>query len=100
MLSSILGCAQLISVASAKLLDNNPFECGTSALRSLRTCLRRHPRSPRRFCRWKRSGEATQGGQAWITGILRLVKAASLLQCPFDDKKDALVTKHLQGGVL
>jgi hypothetical protein len=44
MLSSILGCAQLISIASAKLLDNNPFECGTSALRSLRTCLRRHPR--------------------------------------------------------
>jgi hypothetical protein len=48
------------------------------------------------------SGVATlpQGGQTWITGILRLVKAASLLQGPFDDKKDALVTKHLQGGVL
>ena len=30
-------------------------------------------------------------------GIRRLVKAASLLQCPFDDKKDALVTKHLSG---
>ena len=30
-------------------------------------------------------------------GILCLVKAASLLQCPFDDKKDALVTKHLSG---
>ena len=28
MLSSILGCAQPISIASAKLLDNNPFECG------------------------------------------------------------------------
>jgi hypothetical protein len=42
----------------------------------------------------------SQGGQTWITGILRLIKAASLLQGPFDDKKDALVTKHLQGGLL
>ena len=30
-------------------------------------------------------------------GIRRLVKAASHLQRPFDDKKDALVTKHLSG---
>ena len=33
----------------------------------------------------------------FLPGILRLVKAASLLQCPFDDKNDALVTKYLSG---
>ena len=56
---------------------------------------------PSRHREYNRSGRAAaeivEMPNTFYQGILRLVKAASLLQCPFDDKKDALVTKHLSG---
>ena len=56
---------------------------------------------PSRHREYNRSGHAAaeivEMPNTFYQGILRLVKAASLLQRPFDDKKDALVTKTCQG---
>ena len=55
---------------------------------------------PSRHREYNRSGHAAAEiveVNTFYQGILRLVKAASLLQRPFDDKKDVLVTKHLSG---